>query len=249
MIPKIIHYCWLSGEPFSPLIEKCIHSWEEKLPDYEIKCWDMNNFDIHSVKFVEEACSLKKWAFAADYIRLYALYTEGGIYLDSDVLVKKTFNDFLSYDFFTSIEYNNGFQILESYKLIDKNGFLLDSSTTHIPGLCIQAAILGGIKGHPYLKDCMDFYKQKHFILSDSNLYNKIIAPDILARIAVKYGFRYKDEEQILSNNMILFPSKIFAGTPNLEVNETVAIHCCTSSWRDYSYKQKMIRFLKKIFK
>ena len=89
MIPKIIHYCWLSGEPFPKKIKKCIDSWKKKLPNYEIRCWNMDNFDIHSVRFVEEACSVKKWAFAADYIRLYALYTEGGIYLDCDVFVKK----------------------------------------------------------------------------------------------------------------------------------------------------------------
>lgn len=165
MIPKVIHYCWLSGEPFPEKVEKCMNTWKEKLPDYKLKCWNMNNFDIHSVKFVEEACSLKKWAFAADYIRLYALYTEGGIYLDSDVLVKKTFDDFLVYDFFSSIEYNDGFHNLESYKLIDEDGNLLNSATTHVPGLCIQAAILGGIEGHSYLKKCMEYYELGNFIL------------------------------------------------------------------------------------
>ena len=89
MIPKIIHYCWLSGEPYPEKIQNCIASWKERLPDYKIKLWDMNSFDVNSIDFVREAVSVKKWAFAADYIRLYALYREGGIYLDSDVLVKK----------------------------------------------------------------------------------------------------------------------------------------------------------------
>ena len=82
-IPKIIHYCWLSGEDKPPFIQKCISSWKKVMPDYEIWCWDTKRFDIHSVKFVEEAYNVKKWAFAADYIRLYALYNYGGIYLEN----------------------------------------------------------------------------------------------------------------------------------------------------------------------
>ena len=84
-IPKIIHYCWLSGDPYPELVQFCMQSWKEKLPDYDFVLWDKSHFDIHSVPWVEQACSAKKWAFAADYIRLYALYNYGGIYLDSDV--------------------------------------------------------------------------------------------------------------------------------------------------------------------
>lgn len=94
MIPKVIHFCWLSNEPYPDLIKKCIESWKEKLPDYAIKKWDTTNFDVTSVPFVKEAYECKKWAFAADYIRLHALYTEGGIYLDSDVRVLKSFDVF-----------------------------------------------------------------------------------------------------------------------------------------------------------
>ena len=69
------------------------------MPDYQIKCWDANSFDFSSVPYVEQAIKARKWAFAADYVRLYALYTEGGIYLDSDVEVFKRFDYFLQYLF------------------------------------------------------------------------------------------------------------------------------------------------------
>lgn len=69
MIPKIIHYCWLSGDPYPEKIQQCIASWKAILPDYKIKLWDMNSFDTNSIDFVKEAVLLKKWAFAADYIR------------------------------------------------------------------------------------------------------------------------------------------------------------------------------------
>ena len=82
MIPKIIHFCWLSNDPYPKEIRQCMDSWEKVMPDYEIKLWNMETFDVSSAPvYVQEAVKARKWAFAADYIRMYALYTEGGIYL------------------------------------------------------------------------------------------------------------------------------------------------------------------------
>ena len=85
MIPKIIHYCWLSNDPYPAKIQHCINSWKKKLPGYEIKLWNLQNFPLEKSEWVKQAFEAKKYAFAADYIRCYALYTYGGIYLDSDV--------------------------------------------------------------------------------------------------------------------------------------------------------------------
>ena len=95
MIPKIIHYCWLSGDAFPENIRTCFASWKQFLPDYEFRLWDTARFDVHSLPWTKEAFEAKKYAFAADYIRLYALYQFGGIYLDSDVLLYKSFDDLL----------------------------------------------------------------------------------------------------------------------------------------------------------
>ena len=84
MIPKIIHFCWLSDEPYPESIQKCMNSWKEKLPDYEIWKWDFKRFPKGSAKWVDQAFEKRKYAFAADYIRLYALSNYGGIYPDSD---------------------------------------------------------------------------------------------------------------------------------------------------------------------
>ena len=89
MIPKTIHYCWLSNNPIPTDLQECIKSWRIHMPDWNIKLWNTSTFDIHSVPFVEQACNHRKWAFAADYIRIFALYTEGGIYLDYEVFVSK----------------------------------------------------------------------------------------------------------------------------------------------------------------
>jgi mannosyltransferase OCH1-like enzyme len=104
-IPKKIHWCWLSKDPLLPSVKKCLKSWKRVMPDYEIICWDKERFDTDSVQFVKDACAARKWAFAADYIRLYALYTEGGIYLDSDVLVFRRFDRFLNHEAFSGIEF------------------------------------------------------------------------------------------------------------------------------------------------
>ena len=95
MIPKIIHFCWLSDDPYPKKIQFCLDTWKKKLPDYEIMLWDFNRFPKDKSVWVSEAFDARKYAFAADYIRFYALYNYGGIYLDSDVEVIKNFDDFL----------------------------------------------------------------------------------------------------------------------------------------------------------
>ena len=102
MIPKKIHYVWLGKGEMTPFIKDCINSWKTIMPDYEIKCWDEDSFDLNSVIWVKEAIEKRKWSLASDYIRHYALYTEGGIYMDTDVKVFKPFDEFLQYDFFSS---------------------------------------------------------------------------------------------------------------------------------------------------
>lgn len=72
-----------------------IESWRKNLPDYEFVKWDRKRFPLGKNIWVRQAFERKKYAFAADYIRLYALATEGGIYLDCDVEVLKSFNDLL----------------------------------------------------------------------------------------------------------------------------------------------------------
>lgn len=87
MIPKKIHYVWVGGKEKPKNIRKCMKSWKKHLKDYEIIEWNENNFDINSHPFVKAAYNAKKWAFVSDYIRAYVIYNEGGIYLDTDVIV------------------------------------------------------------------------------------------------------------------------------------------------------------------
>jgi mannosyltransferase OCH1-like enzyme len=198
-IPKKIHYCWLSGEEMPEDTVKCINSWKSKMPGYELVLWDKNKFDITSAPFVEEACQAGKWAFASDFIRMYAIYTEGGIYLDTDVYVIKSFDDFLNHGFFTSLEYDKKAVIQQdAYELLNEDGTLKNAGDRILNrGIGIQAAVFGGVKGHPFAKSCMDWYTDKHFILSDGRpYYEELVSPVIYADVAIEYGFMYKDELQ-----------------------------------------------------
>lgn len=90
---KKIHYCWFGETEKSDFTKKCIESWRKIYPDFEIIEWNEKNFDIACNKFVREAYKNKEWAFVSDYVRLYALYNYGGIYLDTDVIAIKRLNN------------------------------------------------------------------------------------------------------------------------------------------------------------
>ena len=104
MIPKKIHYCWFGGNPLPEMARHCIDSWKKYCPDYEIKEWNETNFDLHFNDYVWEAFQAKKWAFITDVVRLHALVTEGGIYMDTDVEVVKPLDSLLQYEAVSGFE-------------------------------------------------------------------------------------------------------------------------------------------------
>ncbi|MBR4267042.1 MAG: polysaccharide biosynthesis protein [Bacteroidales bacterium] len=240
MIPKIIHYVWLSNEPKDAIIKDYMDSWLLRNPGYTVKCWNTENFDININKFVFDSVKIKKWAFASDYIRMYALYTDGGIYLDSDVLVNKSFDDYLNFNFFSAVEYHP--EVVQNEvmsKFIDENGNPINT-VDGVPGIGIQAAIMGAEKGCQFAKDCLDWYDSHSEIVEDKT-YGKLIAPGLYAYLAEKYGFKYKDEQQILKlsedKTLLIEPSKVFC-TVGHETDESIAVHMCNGSWRP-TYKKK----------
>ena len=246
MIPKVIHYCWLSGDPFPSNIKACMDSWKKVMPDYEWKVWNTEDFDVNSVPYVREAFEKRKWAFAADYIRMYALYTEGGIYLDSDVKILKPFDDFLSYSFFSSLEYHpSQIEKCGVRDLINEEGIRIKDE--YVSGIQIQAAVMGAEAGNPFVKEVLDWYAGEHFLKEDGSIRTDLLSPQIYARIAEKYGFRYLDKEQNLDGNMKIFPSEIFAGNKHERTSRSYAVHLCAHSWHP-SFKEKMGKFFHRLF-
>lgn len=154
MIPKIIHYCWLSDDPIPENLKKCMDSWHKFLPDYEFMLWDRNRFDLDKVLWTKQAFESKKYAFAADYIRLYAVYTYGGIYMDMDVEVVRSFDPLLLKSYILGYERING----------------------------IEAGIFGGEKGAVWLKKCLSYYDNRNFIISEG-CFDTLPLPDIMFNI------------------------------------------------------------------
>jgi len=83
MIPNVIHYCWFGRNPLPKSAQKCIASWRKFLPDYKIKEWNEDNFDVNQNQYVKEAYEVKKFAFVTDYVRFWILYKYGGVYFNA----------------------------------------------------------------------------------------------------------------------------------------------------------------------
>lgn len=238
MIPKIIHFCWLSNEPIPNHLQKCIYSWNRFLPDYKVMKWDTNRFDINSVPLVQEAFNAKKWAFAADYIRAYALYNYGGIYLDSDVMLYKNLQELLKGDFVTGMEYHTNANPID---VVDSEGNRLGQDI-YVPGVGLQAAFMASVSKHPLVKDVLDFYEGKTL----SNLLdNKNYAPVVWGYCAEKYGFRFIDTQQKLLSNILIYPTTVISNYDQFTSNSFL-VHFCSGSWVEgNSIKKRILSFIK----
>lgn len=140
MIPKIIHYCWLSGEEMPETFRRYISGWRRLLPDYEFRLWDMKAMERCGSFFFREAVKSGKYAFASDYVRLYALYHAGGIYLDCDVEVLKRFDPLLTLPYFICRE-----------------------DTRH----GIEAAVMGAEKGCGWIGECLSYYDARKVVTGE----------------------------------------------------------------------------------
>lgn len=244
MIPKIIHYCWFSGDAYPGIIQKCMFSWQQKLSDYKFVLWDKarlySEFGAKLPIWVQEAIQVQKWAFAADYIRLYALYKYGGIFLDTDCLLYRSFDDFLDCRLFIGREcrpYITFEDIVEVYL------------TSHC---------FGAEAGHPFLKLNLDYYQDRHFITCSSDSipkelrFDMLMLPYIQARLACQFGYDSsfsKDRAQSLSEGIVVYPSQYFGlyGDSKHEVFSVVR-HLGVGGWREvqgnsvyqYSLKYKI---------
>lgn len=238
MIPKVIHYCWFSEDPFPPKIAECIASWKKHMPDYQIKRWSAKNFDINAVKLVREAYNAKKWAFATDYIRLYTLYNEGGIYLDSDILLHQNIESYLQSDYVSAIEFHPIDQ--KAYKQSVSSDYKRKESVSYIEGVGLQAAFMASIPHHPFVEKCLAQYEN---ISLDQILKRNLLAPIMQALAAEPFGFSYIDKEQHLSNSITLYPTSVI-GQNAYETKGRIATHLCAGSWENSLLKHKIIDLL-----
>ncbi len=246
MIPKIIHYCWF-GKGIMPKSQTdCIKSWQKIMPDYKIMRWDESTFDVDKYSASKYAYKVKKYALVSDVCRYNVLYEYGGIYLDTDVEAFKKFDKYLNADFFSAIELYNEFY-KEGVHLIDSEGNPLIKGT-EIPHLEMLTSTMGCVPGNTMIGELRDYYNSIEADEEYATNYRKYVNNDrLVAKYAAKYGFRYKDEKQVLENNMIIYPTGIFGHAFCANPKYSVTYHYNAASWYKKSRKQEFIAFLDKV--
>lgn len=230
MIPKTIHLTWFSGDEYPENIKKCLATWKEILPDYEVKTWTMEMARALDIPFVNEALDARKWAFAGDVVRAYAVWSEGGIYMDTDILLLRRFDVFMEKAMVFFIELNRKeWEMDNPPGIIDQKGQCLIPDA-YVKGKQIQAAIFMGEKGNPALYEIIEKYKGMRFVNEDGS-FNYTISPWIYAKVLEKYGLVYLDEVQHLKNGIVVYPSS-FVALPQAPCDKsTIAIHLGAHAW------------------
>lgn len=226
MIPKIIHYCWFGRGEMPGLAKKCIASWKKFCPDYELRLWNEDSFDVNSHPFVKEAYEARKFAFVTDYVRLWALVKEGGIYMDTDVEVLKPLDEFLHHPAFS------GFESAE----------------------IVPTGIMASEKGGTWAKKQLSHYDGKHFLKEDGTPdltpNTKTITESMVAE-----GFVLNNEIQDFKGEIVMYPNDWFCpknlGTGVIEItSNTRTIHYYAGSWMPMSSKVKgrILRPFRRLF-
>ena len=213
MIPKVIHYCWFGRNPLPKSAIKCINSWKKFFPDYEIKEWNEDNFDVNMIPYTREAYEAKKYAFVSDYARIWVLYHYGGLYFDTDVEVIKQMDDIVERGSFMGIEV----ECCEG-RFMSVN-----------PGLG-----LGCVQYHPLYKEILDYYNRINFLCKDGS-YNHFAIVRITTMILSNNGMRNTNLLQEV-NGIWIYPRDYFNplddNTGKLVITEnTRTIHWYTKTW------------------
>lgn len=219
MIQKKIHYCWVGGNPLPESAKKCIQSWKKHCPDYEIIEWNESNYDFTKNEYMKEALEAKKWGFVPDYARLDIIYRYGGIYLDTDVEIIKSFDDFLQYEGFAGFE-------TDQYVALGL-GF-------------------GATKGNPIIKELMRSYEAIHFRKENGEL-NLIASPELNTDTLEKIGLQRNGMKQKI-NNFVFLPSdylcpKSFNDGFIRITENTHSIHHYDASW--FTKEQQLLKELR----
>ncbi len=221
MIPKVIHYCWFGRNPLPPLAVKCIESWKRFLPDYEIREWNEDNFDVDIIPYTREAYEARKYAFVSDYARFYILYHHGGLYFDTDVEVIRPMDDIVARGAFMGCE----------------NEAKSDTSVLAVaPGLG-----LGCNPGLGLYAEILELYAGLHLKCIGGRLNLKTVVA-YTTELLVEKGLKNVNEIQCVADVWI-YPKEYFCPvdyqTDVLEITEnTRSIHHYAASW--YGKRQKI---------
>lgn len=173
---RTIHTFWFSQDRIPQEYQKCLDSWKRYCPNYEIRIWDSNSYDVTKNEYMYEAFRKENWAFVSDYARLDIVYQYGGIYMDMDVEVLRNLDDLLKLQCFFGIDLWNYIDL--------GTGF-------------------GALKGNSLIKRLLDRYNDLRFCLEDGSL-NRIPQPRLLQDTFLAYGYQPKRDSQLINDTAFL---------------------------------------------
>ena len=207
-IPKLLHYIWFGGKDIPEKNKRWMKTWGEKCPDYEIIRWDETNYDVSKHPYMYSAYKEKKWAFVSDYARLDIVYQYGGVYLDTDVEILRSFDDLL---------YDEAFCGFSSVNYVATGlGF-------------------GSVKGLPIIMRLRDYYDNVAFYNHDGSLNlddNGIQQTTVLDQL----GLLYENNATQLIDGLRIYPTDVlspidYMGNPTAFTKNTYSIHHFEASW------------------
>ena len=224
MIPKVIHYCWFGRNPLPKLAVKCIESWKKFLPDYEIKEWNEDNFDVNMIPYTKEAYEAKKYAFVSDYARFWILYNYGGLYFDTDVEVIKNMDDIIARGPFMGCE---------------------SKITTHYINGAINPGLgFAGEAKMPIMGELINLYNRLHFSVNGVLNQKTILA--YTTEAFIRNGLKIEDGIQECCG-FTIYPPNYFnpMNKKRIEITDnTYTIHHYMASW---GTKSPFVRFIRHI--
>lgn len=219
MIPKKIHLCWFSPDDYPVDVKKRLESWQLKMPDFETRIWTASDARSIGCAYVDQAIDAGFYDSAASVVGFYALYHEGGFYLDCDV---------------------------EAICRLDRHtpdrGFtaFIDGSA---PGLPLHSSVMIGERGNRFCGEIIQFYQNRHFKRIDGSP-DRLTASEVLTRHAAANGYVADDRCQLLDESTIILPSKYVVGQSDIATDETLAMTSRLDSWRRKTPRPKGARRL-----
>ena len=206
MIPKVIHYCWFGRGEMPKLVKRCIKSWKKFCPDWEIVLWNEDTFDVDSALWTKQAYEAKKYAFVSDYVRLKALYEMGGVYLDTDIEMKKPLDPFLSHEAFTGFENKSN----------------------------VATCVIGAQAAHPVVAAWMDWYMDRAFIMDGvlNDEPNVVSVTRELKNRGLCINNQFQTVDGVAIYPQTWFCPQNIEGENRKKSKNTVTVHHFTSTWR-----------------
>ena len=231
MKPKKIHLCWFGGGSYPLDIKMCLHTWRRFMPDYEIRLWDYDAAKSIGIKFIDDALEAKKWAFAADAVRFYAVWKEGGVYMDSDIFLYRRFDDVMSLNKFVTVN--------ERIRPNDEK-------------FGLQAAFFLGEAGNEFCKKMVEMYRNLDFaetlaLMHDNEKSQTVISPYRMLSVAYEFGYEMKDEVQQLGDVTILPTEYLLPNMNKWRRTEcSIGVHRADGSWRNRKLGRRIEKALKR---